>query len=63
VLPMPGSAFGDPKWTVTRWPESTGERQEPGCGAVYQPYGPVEIAWTTCLVSTLEAISKPSVTR
>ena len=47
------SDFGNPHHAVTCWPDSQNMRQEPGCGAVYQPYGPVEITWTTCLVSSL----------
>jgi hypothetical protein len=47
------SALGESKWTLTSWQNSPDRHQEPGCGAIYQPYGPVEITWTTCLVSSL----------
>jgi molybdopterin/thiamine biosynthesis adenylyltransferase len=47
------SPRGDAKLTVTSWPESSKLLHEPACGAVYQPYGPVELTWTTALTSSL----------
>ena len=47
------SSDGKPQLEITRWPEGERVSREPACGAIYQPYGPVEITWTTCLVSTL----------
>jgi sulfur-carrier protein adenylyltransferase/sulfurtransferase len=46
------SAMGDSKLLVTHWLQDT-ERQEPACGAIYQPYGPVELSWTVALTSAL----------
>lgn len=41
---------GDPRFKVTAWDEPT-TLQEPGCGAVFQPYGPVEFAHITALAA------------
>ncbi len=46
------SPLGDAKKVVTDW-GSAGPRREPACGAVYQPYGPIELSWTTALASAL----------
>jgi molybdopterin/thiamine biosynthesis adenylyltransferase len=46
------SRFGDAKTILTEW-GGVGPKREPACGAVYQPYGPVELAWTTALASAL----------
>lgn len=46
------SRLGDAKTILTEW-GTVGPRHEPACGAVYQPYGPVELAWTTALASAL----------
>jgi molybdopterin/thiamine biosynthesis adenylyltransferase len=46
------SRLGDAKTILTEW-GSVGPKREPACGAVYQPYGPVELAWTTALASAL----------
>jgi molybdopterin/thiamine biosynthesis adenylyltransferase len=43
---------GFPILRLTSWPSDM-LQQEPGCGALYQPYGPVELAHTTSLVSEL----------
>jgi hypothetical protein len=43
------NGIGKPKLTVTEWPESAGAKQEPACGAVYQPYGPIELSYITSL--------------
>ncbi len=59
ISPATGACFacgvvsdGTPKFRVTRWPGSM-LSQEPGCGALYQPYGPVELSHTVALVSEL----------
>jgi len=46
------SRLGDAKIVVTDW-GSAGPSREPACGAVYQPYGPVELSWTTAAASAL----------
>lgn len=46
------SRLGDAKIVVTDW-KNEEPRHEPACGAVYQPYGPVELSWTTALTSAL----------
>ena len=46
------SEVGDTLFRVTRWLEPT-LRQEPGCGSLYQPYGPVEVAHTVSLITEL----------
>ena len=40
-----------PVLRVTRWPEVTTRRQEPGCGALFQPYGPVELMHTVAIAT------------
>jgi molybdopterin/thiamine biosynthesis adenylyltransferase len=44
---------GLPDFRVTDWPAGTPTRQEPACGAVFQPYGPVELGYVNGLVSEL----------
>jgi hypothetical protein len=44
---------GLPKFRVTAWPNGATERQEPACGAVYQPYGPVELGYVNSLTAEL----------
>ena len=44
---------GLPDFQVTAWPNGTPERQEPACGAVYQPYGPVELGFVNSLIGEL----------
>lgn len=44
---------GQPLLTLTEWPDSGVLRQEPACGALYQPYGPVELAHVVALVAEL----------
>ena len=46
------SPDGSPKFRVTKWPGSM-LKQEPGCGSLYQPYGPVELSHTVNLISEL----------
>jgi molybdopterin/thiamine biosynthesis adenylyltransferase len=44
---------GLPKFRVTAWANGATERQEPACGAVYQPYGPVELGFVNSLTAEL----------
>jgi len=46
------SDVGKPLLPVTNWPAATLE-QEPACGTMYQPYGPVELGYSVNLVSEL----------
>ena len=39
------STTGDSKLQVTEWPKET-TRTEPACGAIFQPYGPIELLGT-----------------
>lgn len=52
---------GLPRLRVTAWPEGFTEQQEPACGAVYQPYGPVELGFVTSLTAelALDALLNP----
>jgi hypothetical protein len=43
--------FGEPIEPVTIWETADTQRREPGCGAVFQPYGPVELMSTVQLVA------------
>ena len=45
--------FGNPLLRVTDWPEGTTQRNEPACGAVFQPYGPVELSHIVALIAEL----------
>jgi sulfur-carrier protein adenylyltransferase/sulfurtransferase len=38
---------------VTEWPNGSGMRAVPGCGAMFQPYGPVELSHITSIASEL----------
>jgi len=44
--------LGSPRLRVAEWSRST-TQQEPGCGAIFQPYGPTELSHTTTLVAEL----------
>ncbi len=44
---------GLPNLQVTTWPNGPTERQEPACGATYQPYGPVELGFINSLLAEL----------
>lgn len=44
---------GQPHLRLTEWPDGSVLRQEPACGAVYQPYGPVELAHVVALLAEL----------
>ena len=46
-------AHGRPLLRVTHWPEASAVFQEPACGAVFQPYGAVELTNTVTLVASL----------
>lgn len=45
------SDWGEPLLPVADWPNGTGQRGEPACGVLYQPYGPVEIAHVAALIT------------
>ena len=42
---------GIPALRVTDWPHGSTVRQEPACGATYQPYGPVELGHTISVIA------------
>ena len=44
---------GVPLTRVTDWPAGKTEKQEPACGAVYQPYGPVELSHVVATIAEL----------
>jgi sulfur-carrier protein adenylyltransferase/sulfurtransferase len=44
---------GKPEFCVADWPTGTQVRQEPACGSVYQPYGPIELGLVCNLASEL----------
>jgi hypothetical protein len=44
---------GLPNFSVTDWPKGSQVRQEPACGAVYQPYGPLEVGFICNLAGGL----------
>lgn len=46
-------ATGRPNLHMTAWPTGSTEHREPACGAVYQPYGPIELGFINCLASEL----------
>jgi hypothetical protein len=45
--------FGNPVFRVTDWPAGTTQRAEPACGAVFQPYGPIELSHIVALIAEL----------
>ncbi len=45
------SDWGDPFLNVAAWPNGAGQRGEPACGVLYQPYGPVEMSHVAALVT------------
>jgi molybdopterin/thiamine biosynthesis adenylyltransferase len=47
------STKGDCKLEVTEWVEGQKQRQEPACGAIFQPYGPVELLGTISVTASL----------
>ena len=45
---------GAPDFKVVEWPDGgDAAQEEPACGAHYQPYGPVELAYVTAMVGEL----------
>ncbi len=44
---------GEPSLQVTEWSEESAQVQEPACGAVYQPYGPIALTHVEGLISEL----------
>ena len=42
---------GVPELPVTLWPENGGHFQEPACGAVFSPFGAIELGWAQTLVA------------
>ncbi len=44
---------GKPSLQVTEWPRERTQVQEPACGAVYQPYGPIALTYVEGLISEL----------
>jgi sulfur-carrier protein adenylyltransferase/sulfurtransferase len=61
VLIFPGSACfqcgfslsGDCKLQVTAWPGEKKQQMEPACGAIFQPYGPIELLGTISVAASL----------
>jgi len=47
------SSSGDCKLQVTAWPVDKQEHTEPACGAVFQPYGPIELLGTISVAASL----------
>lgn len=47
------STSGDCKLQVTAWPAEKNLRTEPACGAVFQPYGPIELLGTISVAASL----------
>ncbi len=53
---------GAPDLTVVEWPDGgDANHEEPACGAHYQPYGPVELAYVTAMIAevALDSILRP----
>jgi sulfur-carrier protein adenylyltransferase/sulfurtransferase len=44
---------GESKLRVTEWPEGKKEETEPACGAIFQPYGPIELLGTISVAARL----------
>jgi len=44
---------GGARLPITVWPDAMMREREPGCGAVFQPYGPAELAYIEALASEL----------
>lgn len=47
------SHSGDCKFQVTAWPVEKKQQMEPACGAVFQPYGPIELLGTISVAASL----------
>jgi hypothetical protein len=52
---------GGPRLPITIWPDAMMREREPGCGGVFQPYGPAELAYIEALASelALEVLLQP----
>lgn len=52
---------GCPNLTVTSWDSGYDMLQEPACGALFTPYGPVELCWAHALLaeSVIDALTGP----
>lgn len=46
-------SHGSPLLEVAKWRQESTLRQEPGCGALFQPYGPAELQHTVALANEL----------
>lgn len=44
---------GNSKFSITKWPRGSTERMEAACGAIFQPYGPVELLGTVATAARL----------
>lgn len=44
---------GEAKFKVTDWPNGSEVKHEPACGAVFQPYGPIELQGTISVAASL----------
>ena len=54
---------GSPSFKVVEWPDGGHtSREEPACGAHYQPYGPVELSYVTAMISdvALDCLLRPA---
>jgi molybdopterin/thiamine biosynthesis adenylyltransferase len=47
------SSSGDCKLQITDWPVERKQQTEPACGAVFQPYGPIELLGTVSVAASL----------
>lgn len=48
------SRTGTPDFKVVDWPDGLGQsREEPACGAHFQPYGPVELSFVNAMASDM----------
>ena len=54
--------FGNPSLRVTDWPQGPTQHPEPACGAVFQPYGPIELSHIVALIAELsvDALLEPT---
>jgi hypothetical protein len=52
---------GGARLPITLWPEAMMREREPGCGAVFQPYGPAELGYIEALASefAVEVLLQP----
>jgi hypothetical protein len=47
------SVHGTSKLQVTEWPPEKTQEREPACGAVFEPYGPIEVLGTISAAASL----------